>query len=68
MAFEHWYCEGCREDGCVRYQKHASVFEVATKIGENHRKKSPICAGIHGRDKVRIGRQHVPKVRIRRVA
>lgn len=55
MAFEHWYCEGCKRDGTVRYRKRAGVQEVRDLIAIHHRWKSKECADVEGLSHVRIG-------------
>lgn len=55
MAFEHWYCEVCRQRGCVRYKKHAGVYEVQHELIRQHRRFSPECADVYGMGRVRLG-------------
>jgi len=55
MAFEHWYCEGCKREGTIRYRKHAGVQEVRDKIAAHHRWRSRECASADGLSKVRVG-------------
>lgn len=55
MAFQHWHCECCREEGTVQHKKDAGVHEVKEMIGSQHRKYAAYCADVYGIDKVRLG-------------
>lgn len=55
MAFQHWFCEFCGEEGTVQYKKHAGVYEVKEKIGSQHRKYFPACPEMNGMEYVRLG-------------
>lgn len=65
MAFRHWYCEWCGEEGTVRHKKNAGVYEVHTAIGAHHRRKFEACAEMNGTECVRLG---VPSAAWRRKA
>lgn len=55
MAFQHWYCEWCGEEGSVQHKKDASVFEVQAAIGRHHRRKFEACTEMNGTEYVRLG-------------
>jgi len=55
MAFQHWYCEWCGEDGTVQHKKHAGVWEVKEQISAQHRRYFPACAEMQGLSQVRLG-------------
>jgi hypothetical protein len=55
MAFQHWYCESCAEEGTVQHKKGAGVWEVKEKITVQHRKYFPACDEMRGLEHVRLG-------------
>ena len=46
-----WRCGRCKGRGSVRFTKHAGVWEVVTKILDQHARKHEMCGG--GRDTIR---------------
>ena len=47
-----WYCEGCKTVGVTNYEKGEGVFEMASRIGRDHRRKSPECE--HTTNEIRV--------------
>lgn len=48
MSYQYWKCHSCDLAGVIRYQRGADVWDVAQRLGANHRKKNELCADTNG--------------------
>ncbi|HYU73716.1 MAG TPA: hypothetical protein VEL31_13635 [Ktedonobacteraceae bacterium] len=49
MDKQVWFCEVCRQGGCVRFEPHIDVSSAVDIISRSHRQDSPNCTnGVRG--------------------